>query len=133
MIEIPFLPHKHDYILVHGLVYRNSKQAMLRFLVDTGASMTMIAPAVMQSIGYTPECTEYVSSATVSSPIGKEEGYRVKAQRVLIHSAECVLPNIDIACIRPERNIDALLGLNFLRHFRYSVDHKRHLLTLEKN
>jgi len=106
---------------------------MVKFVVDTGASTTMIDPAIMESVGYGPQGTEYMSSASVSGPAGKQFGYKVKIHQLLIHSAQCVLPNVDVVCIRPERNVEALLGLNFLKHFRYCVDHKKQLLTLETN
>lgn len=130
MIEIPFPPQRYGYIAVRGLVYRHSKQTLVNFLVDTGASTTMIDPCIMESIGYTKDCQEYVSPASVSGPAGKETGYRVKTQKILLHSAECILTNIDVVCIRPERGVEALLGLNFLRHFHYCIDHKKCLLTL---
>ena len=131
MIRIPFSPQKYDYIIVPGLIYRNSKQVMIDFLVDTGASTTMVDPHIMQSLGYTPSCEEYISPASVSSATGKERGYRVKSHRLLIHSQQCTLPGIDIVCIRPEKNVEALLGLNFLSRFHYCIDHKNHIMTLE--
>lgn len=106
---------------------------MVDFIVDTGASLTIIDPKIMESIGYSANGPEYVSPATVSGPSGKQSGYKVKAQKLLIHSAQCTLSDIDIVCIRPERNVEALLGLNFLKHFRYCVDHKKYLLSLEEN
>lgn len=132
MIKISFPPQKHDYVLIPGLVYRRRKQIMIRFLVDTGASVTMVAPDLMQDIGYFENCEEYVEPATVSGPAGKENGYKVKAQKILVHSMECVLPDIDIVCIRPEKNVEALLGLNFLKYFHYCIDHKNHVLTLQR-
>jgi predicted aspartyl protease len=131
MIKIPFKPQKYNYIIVPGLIYRGSKQVMIDFLVDTGASITMVDPYIMQSIGYTRTCAEHISPASVSSPAGKEEGYHVKAHKMLIHSQQCVLQDIDIICIRPEQNVEALLGLNFLSKFRYCIDHKKHVMTLE--
>lgn len=133
MIKIPFLPQKYDYIFVRGLVYRNSKQVMVNFLLDTGASTTMIDPDIMKNIGYSDDCEEYVKPATVSGPSGREIGYRVKVQKLLVHSMECVIPDLDVICIRPEKSVDALLGVNFLKNFHYCVDHKEHLLTLRKH
>lgn len=132
MIKISFLPQEHDFIVIRGLIYRGRKQRLVDFLIDTGASTTMVDPTIMQSIGYTENCEEYVKPATVSGPSGKEGGYRVKAQKVLIHSMECVLDDIDIVCIRPERNVEALLGVNYLRHFRYCIDHGKHILSLKR-
>lgn len=132
MIKIPFPPQKHDFIVVSGLVYKNRKQHIVQFLIDTAASTTMIDPKIMEKVGYAENSPEYISPATVSGPAGKEKGYRVRAQKVLLYSAECVLPDIDIVCIRPEKNVEALLGLNFLKHFHYCVDHKNHMLTLQK-
>ena len=81
MIEIPFPPQKYEYVFVRGLIYRHSKQVLVNFLVDTGASTTMIDPRIMESIGYSKACQEYIGPATVSGPAGKEEGYRIKAKK----------------------------------------------------
>jgi len=132
MIDIPFPPQKYNYIIIPGLIYRSNKQVMIDFLVDTGASTTMVDPRIMESIGYTPSCPEYISQATVSSPAGKERGYRIKAQKMLIHSTQCTLQNIEVVCIRPEHNVEALLGLNFLSHFQYSIDHQAHMFSLKR-
>ena len=131
MIKIPFSPQEHDFIVIRGVVYKARKQRIVDFLIDTGASTTMIDPKIMQSIGYTENCKKYVKPATVSGPSGKEGGYMVKAQKVLIHSMKCTLNNIDIVCIRPEKSVEALLGLNFLSQFHYCIDHKNHVMTLE--
>lgn len=132
MLEIPFPLEEHDFIVIQGLVYKERKQRIVNFVLDTGASTTMFAPNIMRSIGYSEDCREYISPARVSGPAGKQEGFRVKAQKILVHSIECALADIDVVCIRPEKNVEALLGLNFLRNFRYCVDHRKHLLTLEK-
>ena len=132
MIEISFSPQKYDFIVIPGLIYKNKKQQIVDFLIDTAASTTMIDPKIMEDIGYSKNCSEYISPATVSGPSGKEEGYRVKGQKILLYSMECILENIDIVCIRPERNVEALLGVNFLKYFHYCIDHKNHKLTLKK-
>lgn len=133
MIKIPFPPQKYDFIVVPGVIYRANKQHIINFLIDTAASTTMIDPDIMKDIGYTRDCPEFVSPAKVSSPAGKEEGYRVKSEKILLYSMECVLRDIDVVCIRPERNVEALLGVNFLKHFHYCIDHKDHVLTLKKH
>ncbi|MBI4210996.1 MAG: clan AA aspartic protease [Deltaproteobacteria bacterium] len=131
MIEIPFPEQKHHFIIIPGLVYRDRKQRIVNFLIDTGASTTMVDPALMKSLGYTEKSQEYLEPATVHSPAGSEKGYKVKVQKILIHSAECVIPDLEVVCIRPERNVEALLGLNFLRHFHYCIDHQKRRLTLK--
>jgi hypothetical protein len=70
----------------------------------------MIDPDIMQRIGYSPDGEAFVSPASVSGSAGKYQGYRVNAHKVLVHSMECSIANIDVVCIRPERNVEALLG-----------------------
>ena len=132
MIKIPFPKQKYDYIVVPGLIYRDRKQVMVDFLVDTGASTTMVDPRIMANIGYSHDCNEYVGPTSVSGPAGKEFGYRVKVQKMLIHLAELSITDTEIVCIRPEKDVEALLGLNFLRHFHYCVDHTRHVLSIHR-
>lgn len=132
MIEVSFPSQKYGYVIIPGIIYRGRKQVLLDFLVDTGASTTMIDPRIMASIGYTSDCPEYVSPATVSSPAGKEEGFRVRVDKVLVHSAELSIQSLDVVCIRPERNVEALLGLNFLRNFQYCINHKSCVVSFER-
>lgn len=131
MSNISFSSQKYGYVIVPGLIYRGRKHAMVDFLIDTGASTTMVDPRIMSALGYTVACAEHTGAVTVSGPSGSETGYRVKAHRLLIHSSEFRLDEIDIVCIRPERNVEALLGLNFLRHFHYCIDHKACLMTMQ--
>lgn len=133
MIKIPFSHQKYDFTIIPGVIYRGRKQQIINFLIDTAASTTMIDPEIMEGIGYSRTCPEYVSPATVSGPAGKEEGYRIKSEKILLYSAECVLRDIDVVCIRPERNVEALLGVNFLKHFHYCIDHKNHIFTLKRH
>ncbi len=130
-INIPFPHNEHNFIVVSGLIFGPKRQRIVKCIVDTGAAVTMIDPDIMESVDYSIHGPEYVSPATVSGPSGKQSGYKVKAQKLLIQSAQCALADIDIVCIRPERNVEALLGLNFLKHFRYCIDHKKQLLTFE--
>lgn len=123
-LEFSFPKQKYGYVVIPGIIYRGRKQVILDFLVDTGASTTMVDPRIMASIGYTPSCPEYVSPATVSSPAGKEEGFRVKVEKMLIHSVQLSVESLDVVCIRPEHNVEALLGLNFLQHFHYCINHR---------
>lgn len=78
MIDVPFPPHKHGYVVVPGVIYRGRKQVRVDYLVDTGASMTMVDPRLMESIGYSQTCEECCGPAMVSGPAGKETGYRIK-------------------------------------------------------
>lgn len=130
MTDISFSPSKHDFVYIPGLVCRHRKQRRFDFLIDTGASITMIDPGLMESIGYASDCPEYTGPASVSGPSGRGEGFRVKVHKLLLFQAKWSLDNVEVICLRPEKGVEALLGINFLKHFHYCINHRDHVFSL---
>ena len=100
----------------------------LTFIVDTGATYTTIPSSLAEALGYDTSRATRVDIRTVAGPISAPlvtiqslsvGGYTVRNLEVL------VLPS----GIGPE---GGLLGLNFLKHFKYSVDASRSEFRLER-
>lgn len=101
----------------------------LRLVLDTGATYTMIPWEIARALGYHPERSRrqiqlLTASGVVYAPLvtlGEVQalGQAIAPLDVLVHD----LP--------PAARVDGLLGLNFLRHFKLTLDFPNGLLTLE--
>ena len=91
------------------------------FLVDTGATITTIHPAMIGALG-------------LSENLGKEESYRL-AGGIRKNAREVTIPSISVsgksavnvkaAVLNPsDIGIDGLLGHSFLNHFDYRIEKK---------
>ncbi len=104
-------------------------RATYRFIIDTGATFTSISREMAQGLGYPlgPGLEQVLigtANGVVSAPIVlldsvNLQGYSVRNLKAV------VLPQRAMSTV-------GLLGLNFLDHFRYSVDAGRREFRLEK-
>lgn len=117
-----------DLILVQCLVAGPRKQAMVRLVVDTGATMTILRPEVMDDVGYSAR--DGYGRSTVSSASGEEHGYRLRVARFVALGFE--RPSFPVAIHDlPHHDLDGLLGLNFLRRFNYEIRSREGRIRLE--
>lgn len=111
-----YRPHRFGELMVTKAYIRGPKgTATPRLLIDTGSTYTVIAPAILRSIGCDPAtATQTVRIFTGSRPENPPYvkilqlsclGQVVENMYVLAHS----LP--------PEVYVDGLLGMDFLRRF----------------
>jgi len=101
-------------------------QVLVPFLLDTGASLTIITRATALSLGLDDwESLDWMEFSTsggrVRSPIIELDSIRVGQNEV---------EDVDVAIDVDEHLPFGLLGMNFLRHFRVVVDQQRHQVQL---
>ncbi len=58
----------------------------------------------------------------VSSPIGKEKGYRIQVKRFEVGKHYQEDFTVGIIPIHESYGIDGLIGLNFFEHYRVTID-----------
>jgi FimV-like protein len=97
-------------------------------LIDTGASLTIISPAVLRRAGIAPERSDRQGrfntvNGVVTAPVTR--------LRTLALSGE-VVEGLDVGAIALSGvpGIDGLLGMNFLRRFEFSLSESEQLLSL---
>ncbi len=105
------------------------RRRRLKVALDTGATYTMIPWEIAQALGYHPERSRrrielMTASGMVIVPLVKVKeiralGQTVRELDVLVHD----LP--------PGGRVEGLLGLNFLRSFKLTLDFKQGTLELE--
>jgi clan AA aspartic protease (TIGR02281 family) len=102
-----------------------------RLMVDTGASLTTLSPAVAQRAGIKvdpaarTEIITVVGGRTVTIPIVRLQSLKV---------GDALVSDMEIGVfdsLPASKSADGLLGNDFLRRFRFSIDRAQKRLTLE--
>jgi predicted aspartyl protease len=101
------------------------------FVLDTGATLTCVDAALMDSLGLEPEAGRLGRGLDATS-LGNVQLIRIDSLRVGAAQASdmggCVL---DLAHIQDAGlDVHGLLGLNFLREFTVRLDFQRQILHL---
>ena len=99
----------------------------LQLLIDTGASMTILSPDVLQQ-GLDYQDTGHTrvfatANGTVRAPI-----YILQSLTV----GEWQVEQIEVGVLEL-KGMDGLLGMNFLKHFRFFIDQHAYMLRLSPN
>lgn len=103
----------------------------LEFLVDTGAAMTVITPAVAVALGssvvhsFRQERVAPVGKTLLSAPV-------VRLQSIQVGGHEVVDLEALILDLPPPLHIDGLLGVNFLERFRVTIEFDTETLILRR-
>jgi hypothetical protein len=126
-VSFIFNPH-HGVIVVGARLHGPSNSVVLRLALDTGASTTMVAIAPLVTAGYDP--ASMGDRVRVTTPTGVEFLPRLTIER--LSSLGC--DRADLAVLGhtlPRRaRVDGLLGLDFLRGQRLSIDFREGAITL---
>jgi len=105
--------------------------AEAKLMLDTGASLTTVSPAVAQRAGMKvdpplrTEIITVVGGRTVTVPIVRVQSLKV---------GDAIVDDMEIGvfdALPDDKNADGLLGNDFLRRFRFSIDRAQKRLTLE--
>ena len=121
----PITLSRHGNNLLTSVLFNN--QAYGRLLVDTGASLTVITPELLQELsldGQSPLRRAWFNTANgvVEAPIYVIQRISLGGQTV--DQLEVAVMNLNNA------HINGLLGMNFLQHFRFSIDQHNNVLYL---
>lgn len=124
--SIPF--EKHGQVVVIEAKLNN--KAAAKFVVDTGASYTMISSAIAKELNIDSNPGQravpfQTANGVIQAPMANLEsvtvgGMEVKNLTAAIHDAV------------PDSPVAGLLGLNFLSHFRIDIDTQKGVLHLER-
>ena len=122
VLGVPLQRHGDHFLVDAGLADGSS----VRLLIDTGASMTILTPAILAGGGYTDTGQRRVFSTAngrVTAPV-----YRLDALSV----GDWQVSQIEIGVLElaDSPHIDGLLGMNFLRHFQFFIDQNQAVLRL---
>jgi clan AA aspartic protease (TIGR02281 family) len=107
-----------------------SQHRSIRLLIDTGASLTMLAPEVFEQPGI-----RYKN--TGRSEVFNTANGRVRAPVYILDTlavGDSQVNQLEVGVLAMgDANMDGLLGMNFLRHFQFFIDQNEALLRLSLN
>lgn len=119
---------KHGQVVVIQATLNNKRSA--KFIVDTGATFTMISTALARELalatGQNSQTMPFqTANGVIEAPLTSLEsitvgGMEIKNLTAAIHDAV------------PDPAVAGLLGLNFLSNFRMDIDTQKGFLHLEK-
>ena len=105
-------------------------QIYVQMAVDTGATYSMVDPAILSKIGVLPTEAQ-TKLATVGGIVKKQLAV---VESISVDDVEISGGLTVAACAACSTgNSLGLLGLNFLRHFTVTVDHGSRMMTLVRN
>jgi predicted aspartyl protease len=91
----------------------------LSLAIDTGSSETVIAPDIVDDLGYSPRDGESIT--TVRAAIGKEHGYTLRVARFSALGFTFADYPVHVFDLAAGYGINGLIGLSLLRQFNYEV------------
>lgn len=123
------------YELIKGVpfvtarVHGRNRSFTGRFVIDTGAALTIVRTARIDALGFSVKNATALFST--ESVIGKEEGYRLIIPRIEIFQE--AIENCEVAAmdLPPKYNIDGLIGMNLLNHFNFCIYPHKQILRIK--
>jgi predicted aspartyl protease len=106
-------------IYVVGRVWGPLGSERLSLVLDTGASMTLLAPEVLDDLGYSPR--DGVARTHITSATSQEPGYTIRVSRFTALGFRCTNFLVHAFDLTDRGDIDGLIGLDYLRQFNYEI------------
>jgi predicted aspartyl protease len=127
-LTFSFDPHR-GLIILQAELTGPSGSGILQLALDTGATTTLINVAMLVAIGYDPGLSTDRVQVTTGS--GVEFAPRVELQRLTALGQERYGLQVLGHTLPPSSGVDGLLGLDFFRGLRLSLDFRAGQLRLD--
>jgi predicted aspartyl protease len=104
---------------------------LIPVVLDTGASITIVAVDIMARLGYDP-ANPTLDRQRIITGSGVEY-----APCTTVRSATAIgqkVDNLEVLChdLPPESGVDGLLGINFLKHFKLTIRFRKGIIDLTR-
>jgi clan AA aspartic protease (TIGR02281 family) len=110
---------------------RPARGRSIRLLIDTGASLTIFTPEVLEQPGIRYQDTGRTGIFNTAN--GSVEAPIVKLDSLVVGDWQVNNVEIGVLDLGSELGVDGLLGMNFLNHFQFFIDQNEDLLRLSVN
>jgi clan AA aspartic protease (TIGR02281 family) len=116
-IETRFIPDGDLITVITWVKGRNGRMPG-RFVLDTGAAMTTIAPRMIRKLGY--GTGDRLRSTKVRSALGEERGYTLRVESLSALHVRVRNLEVNVFDLGYD-DYEGLLGMNFLNALFYDV------------
>ena len=117
----------NSLIIVRAELFGLGRKVVARLAVDTGATSTVIAPALLRDAGYVPENGV---PALISTAGGLVDVFRIAIRRITcLRKSRSSFSVIAHNASRDSR-FDGLLGLDFLKLFELTINFPNGIIKL---
>jgi predicted aspartyl protease len=126
-VRTPFNPQR-GLILVPVRIWGPTGDTRIQLVLDTGATATLVRTAILVSVGYDPAAVSTRVQMTTAS--GVDFVPRLEVDR--LEALGLVRTQFSLVChaLPPTAAIDGVLGLDFLRSHRLTIDFRQGSITL---
>jgi clan AA aspartic protease (TIGR02281 family) len=124
-----FFVRDRELILVDAEVTGPDRTLNARLVLDTGAAATTLTPHIVDKIGYSRR--NAYQKAKIHTAVGEEHGFWLRVAEFTVLGA--TVPDFALTVFAlGHKDIDGLVGMNFLRHFNFEIrpDEQRILVEL---
>ena len=128
MMVFPF-ERSGDLMTVPVKVWGAHAARELILVIDTGASVTSIEPAVMEKLGYASR--DAIMRTRVPSPAGVQHGNLFRVHRFSALGADLPGFVVQALALDDKYGVDGLLGMNFLESYNFTVRPRDRQIHLE--
>lgn len=108
-----------DLIIVQARLWRLASSSPVSLAIDTASSETVIAPDIVDDLGYSPRDGEQLT--VVRSAVGREQGYTLRIDRFSALGFAVPELRVHVFDLAAGYGIDGLIGLSFLKRFNYEI------------
>lgn len=125
--SVPLFPHGNHFVVEATL----NGSERLKLIIDTGASLTIIkserlSSALNSNLSRYPLHLFSTASGAVKAPV-------IKVASLSIGDFEVTNIEVGGLTLANTSGVDGLLGMNYLRHFRFFIDQSNNILRLALN
>jgi predicted aspartyl protease len=124
------LLHTHPLLVVSAKI---NGRGPFRFSVDTGASITVVTPAVVKLARIKNNSNKVMTAVSANT-----RASTVLAQIDTLQVGNLTVTSLDVAVMNlatvnraTHLGLGGILGYNFLTRYRVTIDYRRNLLTLQ--
>ena len=116
-------------IVVPTRVWGPNGDAVVRLALDTGATSTLIRSGILVALGYDPAA--WADRVRVTTGSGVEFAPRVTLIRLRALGVERKSFRILAHTLPPTASVDGVLGIDFLRRHRLTIDFRKGEVDLD--
>jgi hypothetical protein len=117
-------------IIIHPWIWGQLGDRISRMALDPAATLTLVVPELLYSLGYSPRDGERITEVT--TVINVQRGFDLRVQRFRDLGFEFTDFLVHVQDLHRKAGIEGLLGLNFLNHFNYEVRSRDGLIHVWK-